>query len=105
MESPIFVSLRLQLLEVDQPFHPNLLKSLYGVLMLLPQSTAFRTLNDRLATVCNLRDNLAAAQRKDKEKKALPQSNDFESLLEHFDKVTNIYVKQREDRVTNEYVR
>ncbi len=42
LESPIFVQLRLQLLEVDAPFHASLLKSLYGLLMLLPQvSTIF----------------------------------------------------------------
>ena len=47
-----------QLLEVEMPQHSSLLKALYGLLMLLPQSTAFRTLNTRLSTVCNLRDNL-----------------------------------------------
>lgn len=37
LESPIFLRLRLQLLEVDSPSYPALLKSLYGILMLLPQ--------------------------------------------------------------------
>ena len=32
-----------QLLEVDAPYHAALLKSLYGLLMLLPQSTAVRS--------------------------------------------------------------
>jgi len=58
LESPIFVHLRLQLLDVEAPHHTHLLKSCYGLLMLLPQSDAFRSLNHRLATVCNLRDNL-----------------------------------------------
>ena len=58
LESPIFVHLRLQLLDVDAPHHAPLLKSLYGLLMLMPQSDAFRSLNDRLTTVCNLRENL-----------------------------------------------
>jgi vacuole morphology and inheritance protein 14 len=61
LESPIFVHLRLQLLDVDAPHHAPLLKSLYGLLMLMPQSDAFRSLNDRLTTVCNLRENLGIA--------------------------------------------
>lgn len=62
LESPIFIHLRLQLLDVEKPQHPYLLKSCYGLLMLVPQSDAFRSLNDRLATVCNLRDNLGVSQ-------------------------------------------
>ncbi len=49
MESPVFSFLRLQLLEPDK--HPYLFKSLYGILMLLPQSTAFKTLQNRLNCV------------------------------------------------------
>ncbi|CAN0424517.1 unnamed protein product [Ascophyllum nodosum] len=60
LESPIFLHLRLQLLDVDSPSYPALLKSLYGILMLLPQSTAFKTLRDRMATACSLHQNLAA---------------------------------------------
>jgi vacuole morphology and inheritance protein 14 len=58
LESPIFIHLRLQLLNVETPNHALLLKSLYGILMCLPQGEAFRLLNERLTTVCNLRDNL-----------------------------------------------
>jgi vacuole morphology and inheritance protein 14 len=58
LESPIFVHLRLQLLNVEAPHHAHLLKSIYGILMCLPQGEAFRLLNDRLTAVCNLRDNL-----------------------------------------------
>lgn len=46
LESPVFTALRLQLLEPEQ--HPGLLKCLYGLLMLLPQSSAFATLRNRL---------------------------------------------------------
>ena len=42
IESPVYIHLRLQLLEVEMPQHSSLLKALYGLLMLLPQSTAFR---------------------------------------------------------------
>nr|XP_054748372.1 protein VAC14 homolog [Lytechinus pictus] len=52
IESPIFTYLRLQLLDAEH--NPFLLKSLYGLLMLLPQSTAFNTLHHRLTCVPNL---------------------------------------------------
>ncbi|KAJ4901304.1 Protein VAC14-like protein [Raphanus sativus] len=50
LETPIFTYLRLQLLEPGR--YPWLLKTLYGLLMLLPQqSAAFRILETRLKTV------------------------------------------------------
>jgi len=49
IESPIFIALRLQLLEPKR--HPFLLKILYGFLMLLPQSKAFESLRVRLETI------------------------------------------------------
>lgn len=52
LESPVFTFLRLQLLEPDR--HPFLFKSLYGLLMLLPQSSAFATLRNRLTCVSSL---------------------------------------------------
>jgi vacuole morphology and inheritance protein 14 len=52
LESPIFIHLRLQLLEADR--YPFLLKSLYGLLMLLPQSGAFGSLKTRLSSVAAL---------------------------------------------------
>ncbi|ETV71488.1 hypothetical protein H257_13357 [Aphanomyces astaci] len=54
LESPIFIQLRLQLLETHATYHVNLMKSMYGLLMLLPQSSAFRTLRDRLASVTSM---------------------------------------------------
>jgi vacuole morphology and inheritance protein 14 len=58
LESPIFVHLRLKLLDVESKTHAPLLKSIYGILLCLPQGDAYRLLNNRLTTVCNLRDNL-----------------------------------------------
>ncbi|KAI5789980.1 putative vacuole-associated enzyme activator complex component [Pyronema domesticum] len=49
LESPVFTYLRLQLLEPEK--HPHLYKCLYGLLMLLPQSSAFGTLKNRLNSV------------------------------------------------------
>lgn len=54
LESPIFIQLRLHLLETESHSHADLLKSLYGLLMLLPQSQAYKTLSDRLSTVSSL---------------------------------------------------
>lgn len=49
IESPVFTNLRLQLLEPDK--YPYLSKCLYGLLMILPQSSAFTSLRARLAVV------------------------------------------------------
>lgn len=46
IESPIFVSLRLQLLQSEH--NAALLESLFGILMLLPQTSAFEILRNRL---------------------------------------------------------
>lgn len=52
LESPVFTYLRLQLLEPEK--YPYLYKCLYGILMLLPQSTAFMTLRNRLSSVSSV---------------------------------------------------
>ena len=49
LESPIFAHLRLQLLDSSQ--HPYLVRALYSLLMILPQSGAFTTLRNRLECV------------------------------------------------------
>lgn len=52
LESPVFTHLRLQLLEPEK--YPYLYKCLYGILMLLPQSSAFVTLRNRLNSVSSI---------------------------------------------------
>ncbi|PIL37367.1 hypothetical protein GSI_01060 [Ganoderma sinense ZZ0214-1] len=49
IESPVFTYLRLQLLEPEK--YPHLFKCLYGLLMLLPQSSAFVSLRNRLNAI------------------------------------------------------
>ncbi|KAK9475617.1 vacuolar protein 14 C-terminal Fig4p binding-domain-containing protein [Lipomyces japonicus] len=49
LESPVFTYLRLQLLEPEK--YPFLYRCLYGILMLLPQSSAYATLRNRLNSV------------------------------------------------------
>jgi vacuole morphology and inheritance protein 14 len=91
LESPIFVHLRIQLLDVEAPYHAPLLKSIYGILMCLPQGDAFRLLNERLTTVSNLRENLGLRPMNDDV--TLPsivggKGLDMESLLTRYDHVT-----------------
>ncbi|KAF3903304.1 hypothetical protein AA313_de0206104 [Arthrobotrys entomopaga] len=49
LESPVFTYLRMQLLEPEK--YPFLYKCLYGLLMLMPQSSAFAALKNRLNSV------------------------------------------------------
>jgi hypothetical protein len=92
LESPIFVHLRLQLLDVEATYHTPLLKSVYGILMCLPQGDAFRLLNERLATVCNLRDSLGVSHSTADSEEVAPiiskQGLDMEKLLVRFDDVS-----------------
>jgi len=75
-----YKDLRLQLLEADQ--YPYLFKTLFGLLMLLPQSTAFETLKNRLATVTSL--GVMHVMPKTKEKIPDVKDIDFKALLDHF---------------------
>ena len=52
IESPVFTFLRLQLLDPIQ--YPYLYRCMYGILMLLPQSSAFATLRNRLNSLGSL---------------------------------------------------
>ncbi|CAH6721230.1 vacuole morphology and inheritance protein 14 [[Candida] jaroonii] len=49
LESPIFLKLRLQLLEPEK--NPYLFKTLYGLLMILPQSSTYTILHNRLSSI------------------------------------------------------
>lgn len=96
LESPVFVHLRLQMLDVESQHHAPLLKSCYGLLMLLPQSDAFRSLNDRLTSVCNLRDNLGIPPTiSSSNARQGPLTKRQRDLLHHFDKVIDFHRKMR----------
>ena len=99
LESPIFVHLRLQLLDVEAPHHAPLLKSIYGILMCLPQGDAFRLLNERLTTVCNLRDNLGVSPidlsgATDNPTSSL-QGRELVHLLKRFDNVQTLHLQTK----------
>jgi len=86
IESPIFSSLRMQLLEPAR--FPYLIKSLYGILMLLPQSSAFHTLRQRLSSVPTLALLHLDAHLSDKKPGDASQDSgvlDDDELLAHFD--------------------
>ena len=106
IESPVFVHLRLELLDVEAPYHSYLLKSCYGLLMLLPQSAAFRSLNDRLASVCNLRDNLgirpsissspSTGPIKNEDSSVYQAGLEAQELLDRFDEVMMLHKQARD---------
>uniref|UniRef100_A0A669R081 Protein VAC14 homolog n=1 Tax=Phasianus colchicus TaxID=9054 RepID=A0A669R081_PHACC len=87
IECPIFTYLRLQLLDVKN--NPYLIKALYGLLMLLPQSSAFQLLSHRLQCVPNPELMQSA-----------PASStiDYTELLQHFDKVQSKHLEVRHQR-------
>ncbi|KAK6477104.1 protein VAC14-like protein [Huso huso] len=97
IECPIFTYLRLQLLDVEN--NPYLIKALYGLLMLLPQSQAFMMLSHRLRCVPNPELMRAVPQKKPADSsKAAPVHIDYGELLQHFDQVQNKHLEVRHQR-------
>lgn len=80
LESPIFLGLRLQLLEPTK--YPYLQKCLYGILMILPQSSAYETLKNRLTPTANFGSMNLFPEKPTKAKTAL--KIDFSELLLEF---------------------
>ncbi|GAB1601196.1 protein VAC14 homolog [Argonauta hians] len=98
IESPIFAYLRLQMLEAEN--NQYLVKSMYGILMLLPQSEAFRILQARLQCIPNF--HLTPVNRKKpKEDRILVEKIDFKELLNHF---LSVQKKHRESRISHRYM-
>uniref|UniRef100_A0A673ND25 Protein VAC14 homolog n=1 Tax=Sinocyclocheilus rhinocerous TaxID=307959 RepID=A0A673ND25_9TELE len=98
IESPIFTYLRLQLLDVEH--NPYLIKALYGLLMLLPQSQVFQLLSHRLSCVPNpeLMRTVEDPKAPVKDKR-LPQPHiDYSELLQHFDRVQSKHLEVRHQR-------
>jgi vacuole morphology and inheritance protein 14 len=54
LESPVFLDVRMALLTPRRASCSELLTTLYGLLMILPQGTAYATLKDRLSAVSSL---------------------------------------------------
>lgn len=101
IESPIFTYLRLQLLDVEN--NPHLIKALYGLLMLLPQSQAFQLLSHRLQCVPNPElmrtvDECADFKQPAASKRASHAFVDYSELLLHFDCVQSKHLEVRHQR-------
>ncbi|XP_054615716.1 protein VAC14 homolog [Dunckerocampus dactyliophorus] len=103
IECPIFTYLRLQLLDVEN--NPYLIKALYGLLMLLPQSQAFQLLSHRLQCVPNPElmrtvdeSKYMDAKRKPGAKRASQAHVDYSELLLHFDCVQSKHLEVRHQR-------
>ncbi|XP_006005344.1 protein VAC14 homolog [Latimeria chalumnae] len=97
IECPIFTYLRLQLLDVEN--NPYLIKALYGLLMLLPQSNAFQLLSHRLQCVPNP-ELMRTTPNKNPATGSCPLSTkvDYVELLQHFEKVQNKHLDVRHQR-------
>ncbi|XP_061761061.1 protein VAC14 homolog [Nerophis ophidion] len=97
IESPIFTYLRLQMLDVEN--NPYLIKALYGLLMLLPQSQAFQLLSHRLQCVPNpeLMRTVGGSQHADAGR-ASQAHVDYDQLLLHFHCVQSKHLEVRHQR-------
>lgn len=106
LESPAFTYLRLQLLEPEK--YPHLYKCLYGILMLLPQSSAYLTLRNRLNSVNSLTMMIHGFQTTSKSSSPIRRSysgssmlltdndgksNNYHNLLAYFTNVQHRHVK------------
>jgi vacuole morphology and inheritance protein 14 len=90
IESPIFAYLRLDLLQV--PCDKNLIRALYGLLMLLPQTDAFQTLKSRLSCIPSL--HMHCEEKGGFSFGSVPECKrniDFAKLLQHFIEVQEKY--------------
>ncbi|XP_035035764.1 protein VAC14 homolog [Hippoglossus stenolepis] len=103
IESPIFTYLRLQLLDVEN--NPYLIKALYGLLMLLPQSQAFQLLSHRLRCVPNPElmrtvdeSRYMDSKQQTASKRASHAQMDYNELLQHFDRVQSKHLEVRHQR-------
>jgi len=81
LESPAFTFLRLQLLEPHQ--NPDLIKSLYGIMMLLPQTDAYNKLKGRLDCL----NILCLLPKSDGPANTSTGDVDFSAMSERFDHI------------------
>ncbi|XP_053970535.1 protein VAC14 homolog [Hylaeus volcanicus] len=95
IESPIFTYLRLQLLQREE--NDALVYALYGLLMILPQSEAYATLQKRLAAIPPTSISKAPPNLK-----PFKDTFDFPELLKHFHTIQEQHKEQkRKQRLTN----
>lgn len=102
IESPIFTYLRLQLLEWEK--NDALIYALYGLLMILPQSEAYATLQRRLAAIPPATRPIANKSEKSQEKTDVYCPFDFGKLLKHFHTVQEQHKEQKRKQRLNSLV-
>ncbi|KOX70260.1 Protein VAC14 like protein [Melipona quadrifasciata] len=97
IESPIFTYLRLQLLEREE--NDALIYALYGLLMILPQSEAYATLQRRLAAIPPTTKSVPKIV---SDPKPFKGTFDFSELLKHFHIIQKRHKEQKhKQRLTN----
>ncbi|CAL7935227.1 unnamed protein product [Xylocopa violacea] len=97
IESPIFTYLRLQLLEREE--NDDLVYALYGLLMILPQSEAYATLQRRLAAIPPTTKSIPKAI---SNPKPFKDTFDFSELLTQFHTIQEQHKEhKRKQRLTN----
>ncbi|TFK55622.1 ARM repeat-containing protein [Heliocybe sulcata] len=105
IESPVFTYLRLQLLEPER--YPHLFKCLYGLLMLLPQSSAFISLRNRLMAVnsigfLHIPNKPSVAALSSRSKIINRDEIKWQELLSHFRSVQSRHEKARRQAAGSE---
>lgn len=89
--------MRLQLLEREE--NDALVYALYGLLMILPQSEAYATLQRRLAAIPPTTKSISKTE---SNPKPFKDTFDFSELLKHFHNIQEQHKEQkRKQRLTN----
>ncbi|XP_012231031.1 protein VAC14 homolog [Linepithema humile] len=101
IESPIFTYLRLQLLEWEE--NDALIYALYGLLMILPQSEAYATLQRRLAAIPPATKPIPKSEKSQKKTDAYCPFN-FSELLKHFHVVQEQHKEHKRKQRLNSLV-
>ncbi|XP_011636300.1 protein VAC14 homolog [Pogonomyrmex barbatus] len=101
IESPIFTYLRLQLLEWEK--NDALIYALYGLLMILPQSDAYATLQRRLAAIPPATKPISKSEHS-QEKTNVHCPFDFNKFLKHFHIVQEQHREQKRKQRLNSLV-
>lgn len=102
LESPVFLHLRMQLLKSGKEFEPELLKALYGLLMLLPQkSEAFKALDARLSAITSMHIALGGGGQRAVINAAVREIDEskYDELLDEFTRVQAFHMKRRSEQV------
>ncbi|CAD6238651.1 GSCOCG00008503001-RA-CDS [Cotesia congregata] len=94
--------LRLELLEPER--NESLVRTLYGLLMILPQSEAFATLQRRLTAIPPASSVIVAGKAGDPSNNKQTDGIDFARLLKHFESVQEKHKDQKHRQRLNMFV-